>query len=1211
MIVSPSNQQWQSSNALAILRTLAPVHNYDGTNLLTACQHRTGWRSFRTWAVLGVCVAMLLVGCPMRGYAQMQSSVATPGTGTFPDGVALNTVTNRIYVANQGSANVTVIDGAANTSTTVATGTNPHSVTVNSVTNKIYVANEGSGTVTVIDGDSNTTASVAVGNGPYAVALNSTTNKIYVANEGSGTVTVIDGATNAVTTVAVGNLPGAVAVNQVTDKIYVVNKCGSDPTCASAGSVTIIDGATHSTTTVAAGIGSGAVAVNPATNRIYVANSTSNSVTVIDGATNTASTVAVASPGAIALNEVTNQIYVLSGGNNVTVIDGATNDATAVAIGTEAATITVNPVTDQIYLLNPTSNTVTVIDGATNTSSTLPAGNRPIAVALNSATNQIYVAAINSNNVTMIDGITHNLTMIAVNPVANLDNHAIADAAAKSEEQAASLNTTIAPVPSPASGTPSFTFTAASSSSASSSGAENVYFQVDSLQGPWIAATRNGEMFTGMPSSPLSSGAHILYAYTSDGQGASSTGGPHGLVGQIAGKLFTAATPDTTGPLTSIVPNSALAGGPAFTLTVNGAGFVMNQPGGGGVQNSEVEWNGSIRATTFVNSTQLTAAITAADILNPGTAQVTVVLLTTLSAGNVPAEATPQPETTVEGVGSLTFTILAASSPVPTASSLSPSSATAGGAGFTLTVTGTNFVSNSVVQWNGAALVTTFGSATQLTAAVPAGDIATAGTASVTVFTPTPGGGTSGALTFTINAAANNPVPTLSALQPSSATAGAAGFTLTVTGTNFISTSSVKWNGATLVTTFGSATQLTAAVPATDIATAGTASVTVFNGTPGGGTSAALTFTINAAANNPVPTVSALSPSSATAGGAGFMLMVMGTNFVSNSVVQWNGAALTTTFGSATQLTAAVPQSDIATAGTASVTVFNPTPGGGTSSALMFTINASTNNPVPTLTGLQPSTISAGAAVSLTVTGTNFISTSVVKLNGTALATTFTSATQLMASVPAAAIPTAGTASVTVFNPTPVGGTSSGSTVTIVGFSLPNPPAPQTVMAGQSANFTIPTAPAGAAPATMLTPAASGLPMGASASFLPSPVTPGTSTVMTVATTSRRKSGATHEQFDPRGNKFPGSFPAGVASLALAMMLAALGFAGLPRKPLQRFAPVVALLLLILTVGYLSACGGSSSSVNPNGTPAGSFTIKVTMTSTAGALSTNVTLNVQ
>src|SRR4030067_720464 len=79
----------------------------------------------------------------------------------------------------------------------------------------------------------------------------------------------------------------------------------------------------------------------------------------------------------------------------------------------------------------------------------------------------------------------------------------------------------------------------------------------------------------------------------------------------------------------------------------------------------------------------------------------------------------------------------------------------------------------------------------QLTAAIPASDLATAGTPSVTVFTPAPGGGTSGALVFTVTAL--NPVPVLSTLAPSSALQGGPAFTLTVTGRGFVSASTARW----------------------------------------------------------------------------------------------------------------------------------------------------------------------------------------------------------------------------------------------------------------------------------------------------------------------------------------------------------------------------------------------------------------------------------
>ena len=80
---------------------------------------------------------------------------------------------------------------------------------------------------------------------------------------------------------------------------------------------------------------------------------------------------------------------------------------------------------------------------------------------------------------------------------------------------------------------------------------------------------------------------------------------------------------------------------------------------------------------------------------------------------------------------------------------ISPSTALAGTAGFTLTVTGTGFLPGTTVNWNGAPLATTFVSSAQITAAVPAGLIAAAGTAAVTAATPAPGGGVSAAKTFT------------------------------------------------------------------------------------------------------------------------------------------------------------------------------------------------------------------------------------------------------------------------------------------------------------------------------------------------------------------------------------------------------------------------------------------------------------------------------
>jgi hypothetical protein len=191
--------------------------------------------------------------------------------------------------------------------------------------------------------------------------------------------------------------------------------------------------------------------------------------------------------------------------------------------------------------------------------------------------------------------------------------------------------------------------------------------------------------------------------------------------------------------------------------------------------------------------------------------------------------------------------------PAPaTLTSLSPSSASAGGPAFTLNVNGTDFVSGATVRWNGANRTTTFVSSTQLSAAIPATDIATAGTAQVTALNP--GASVSNALPFTITGAPPAPVPAkLTSLSPSSASAGGPAFTLNVNGTDFVSGATVRWNGANRTTTFVSSTQLSAAISATDIATAGTAQVTALN--PGASVSNALPFTITGTATRYTLTV--------------------------------------------------------------------------------------------------------------------------------------------------------------------------------------------------------------------------------------------------------------------------------------------------------------------------------------------------------------------
>src|SRR5580704_19336774 len=187
-----------------------------------------------------------------------------------------------------------------------------------------------------------------------------------------------------------------------------------------------------------------------------------------------------------------------------------------------------------------------------------------------------------------------------------------------------------------------------------------------------------------------------------------------------------------------------------------------------------------------------------------------------------------------------------------------------------------------------------------------------------------------------------NQTPTITYISPNTAVAGDAAFTITINGTNFVAASVVNFGGSAPVTTFVNSTQLTAAIPAVSIASTGTMAVTVTNPAPAGGTSNARNFTITSAVNA-VPTINSIYPSCAPAGSLdslGGGLTVGGQNFVASSVVRWNGTDLPTTLypNSDGGITAQISASDFAAAGAATVTVFNPGAGGGSSNSLTFTI---------------------------------------------------------------------------------------------------------------------------------------------------------------------------------------------------------------------------------------------------------------------------------
>lgn len=308
----------------------------------------------------------------------------------------------------------------------------------------------------------------------------------------------------------------------------------------------------------------------------------------------------------------------------------------------------------------------------------------------------------------------------------------------------------------------------------------------------------------------------------------------------LAAALLTACQEEINYPTPSskitLSPSSIQAGQPSFTLTVDGGNLTPA---------TTVYWNDSALVTLFTSINVLTAQVPSSLIQNAGSALITV--------------QTPQP-----GGGSsqpATFTITGASSPLPKITSLSPSGVTAGSSAFTLTINGTNFVSQSEVSVNGTIRAAS-GTPTSLSTTINPADVATAGTVQVMVINPAPNGGSSNIASLYVT----NPVPGLTSLSPTAAQAGTTTATaVTVAGTGFVASSTVMINGASHATVFNNATQLTVTLTAADFANGGVDQVQVFSPGPGGGTSNTLTFAVNPSDSAGLPVLLDIAPSGAQA----------------------------------------------------------------------------------------------------------------------------------------------------------------------------------------------------------------------------------------------------------------------------------------------------------------------------------------------------------
>ncbi len=291
-----------------------------------------------------------------------------------------------VYVGNQNSWNVTVIDVANDAVVTTIGGVfRPHGVAITPDGNRAYVTNYGYGkTVSVIDTEINTVVDTVngVGNDPGGIAITPDGTRAYVANRVSNNVSVIDIATNSViATVATARYPVSVAITPDGSYAYVANQTGY--------AITIINTVTNLVEdTINDGKRHVGIAITPDGSRAYVANDIDSSFSVIDTATNTVITTVPTGgthPYWVDISPDGSRAYIPNvSSDNVSVIDTESNTVVAIVdVGTSPFKVAVTPDGTKAYVGNVGSGDVSVIDTKTNTvKTTIDAGGAPLAIAI-------------------------------------------------------------------------------------------------------------------------------------------------------------------------------------------------------------------------------------------------------------------------------------------------------------------------------------------------------------------------------------------------------------------------------------------------------------------------------------------------------------------------------------------------------------------------------------------------------------------------------------------------------------------------------------------------------------------------------------------------------------------------------------------------------------------------------------------------------------
>lgn len=261
--------------------------------------------------------------------------------------------------------------------TNIAVGNDPEGLAVNSSTNKAYIANQQDDTVTVIDTQTRAILStVAVGNKPKSVAVNPAIDRVYVGNVSGSleSLMIIDGTSDTVinTILLNGGQAENIAVNATTNRVFVAISGGS----TSSVDLYVIDGLTGAIVGTVDDVRYWGVAVNTVTNLVYVSSVSGSSVVIIDAGSNSivgSVSLSISNLRGVAVDETTDRVFVVSQSGEVAVLDGVTaqeidtdgnpgNGTTPITVGSNPLHIEIDQEAGLLYVSNFADGSISIID---------------------------------------------------------------------------------------------------------------------------------------------------------------------------------------------------------------------------------------------------------------------------------------------------------------------------------------------------------------------------------------------------------------------------------------------------------------------------------------------------------------------------------------------------------------------------------------------------------------------------------------------------------------------------------------------------------------------------------------------------------------------------------------------------------------------------------------------------------------------------------